>query len=97
MSVAFEHQVDARRYVMQIDNDLVAIVDYAINGNAISFTRTFTSPPFRGKGYAGQVVEFAVNDVEATSTRSIVPMCWYVGDWFEAHPERKDLLNRVAV
>ena len=95
MSTTFEHQVNARRYVMQIDNDLVAIVDYAINGDTISFTRTFTSPPFRGKGYAGQVVEFAANDVEANSTCSIVPMCWYVGDWFEAHPDRKNLLSRV--
>ena len=94
MSVTFEHQVDARRYVMQIDNDLVAIVDYAINGNTISFTRTFTSPPFRGKGYAGQVVEFAVNDVEARGAGPIIPTCWYVGDWFAAHPERKALLAR---
>lgn len=81
---------------MRIDNDLVAVVDYAINGNSISFTRTFTSPPFRGNGYAGQVVEFAVNDVELSSTRNIVPMCWYVSDWFESHPERAGLLSRTG-
>lgn len=94
MATEFLHEPDARRYVLKVDGSLVAVVDYAVNGSAISFTRTFTSPPFRGKGYAAQIVEFAVNDVESTSDRRIVPMCWYVGDWFEAHPDRAALLTR---
>jgi len=94
MSKQFDHEADAGRYVLRIDGDLVAVVDYALSPTSISFTRTFTSPPFRGKGYAGEIVEFAVNDVESTSDRKIVPMCWYVSDWFEAHPERAALLTR---
>jgi len=92
MTARFTHEEDARRYTMRIGHDLVAVVDYAINGDAISFTRTFTSPPHRGNGYAGQLVEFAVNDVESSSTRRIIPMCWYVSDWFDAHPDRRELL-----
>lgn len=94
MATTFTHEPDARRYVMWIDDELVAVVDYAINGERISFTRTFTSPRFRGNGYASQVVEFAVDDVERFSTRSIVPMCWYVSDWFAAHDDRAGLLSR---
>jgi predicted GNAT family acetyltransferase len=94
MSTTFTHEPDARRYVMHIDGKLVAVADYAINGNNISFHHTFTNPAERGKGYAGEVVAFAMDDVEQNSTRRVIPMCWYVGDWFEAHPERAGLLNR---
>jgi predicted GNAT family acetyltransferase len=92
MAKTFTHETDAKRYVLRIDDAIVAVVDYAINGESISFTHTFTDPKLRGKGYAAEIVEFAVNDVEATSERQIVPMCWYVGKWFDEHPERAALV-----
>jgi len=94
MNKEFANEPDARRYVMRIDGSLVGVLDYAVNGNAISFVRSFTSPQHRGNGYAGELVKFAADDVEATSTRHIVPMCWYVGDWFEKNPDRAGLLSR---
>lgn len=90
----FTHEPDARRYSMRIGGQLVCIVDYAINRNAIALTRTYTQPPQRGHGYAAELVEFAVNDIEATTTYRVVPTCWYVGEWFDRHPERADLLSR---
>ena len=90
----FLHEEDANRYVLRINNELVATVDYRINGNAISFTRAYTAPAHRGQGMAAVITEFAVNDVEANSTRHIVPMCWYVGEWFDKHPDRVALLTR---
>ncbi len=94
MTATFAHEADASRYAMHLDGSLVAVLDYRTNGGQISFNHTFTNPQHRGKGYAGQLVEFAVNDVEANTDYSIVPMCWYVGDWFAAHPERAGLLSR---
>ena len=92
MAKTLTHEPDARRYVLRIDDAIVAVVDYVINGDSISFNHTFTDPKLRGHGYAAEVVEFAVNDVEATSDRHIVPMCWYVGKWFDEHPERAGLV-----
>jgi predicted GNAT family acetyltransferase len=94
VSKEFTHEPDARRYVLRVDGELVAVVDYAILGTSISFTHTYTAPHLRGHGYAAEVVEFAVNDVEAAGGLRIVPMCWYVGEWFEKHPERAGLLSR---
>jgi predicted GNAT family acetyltransferase len=94
MSHAFTHEPDAQRYAMHLGGQLVCVLDYRVNRNAISLTRTYTQPPHRGNGYAAELVEFAVNDIEATTPHRIVPMCWYVGDWFQAHPERSDLLSR---
>ncbi|NEM90108.1 N-acetyltransferase [Galbitalea soli] len=94
MSREFSHDRDAQRYVLRIDGELTAVADYRINGRSISFTHTFTNPARRGKGFAAEVVGFAMNDVEATTTLRVVPMCWYVAKWFDAHPERSALLTR---
>jgi predicted GNAT family acetyltransferase len=92
MEKTFVHEPDANRYVMRIDGDLTAVVDYVARGDSISFNHTFTNPARRGNGYAGEIVEFAVDDVEHTSSRHIVPMCWYVEQWFDKHPDRAALL-----
>jgi len=94
MSATFSHEPDASRYAMHLDGSLVAVLDYRTNAGQISFNHTFTNPVHRGKGFAAQLVEFAVDDVEKTTELKIVPMCWYVGDWFAAHPERSALLSR---
>ena len=88
------HDPDAQRYVLRIDDTIVAVADYNVNGNQISFHHTFTNPNYRNKGYAAQVVEFAIADVEKNSTYRVVPMCWYVADWFDAHSDKRELLSR---
>ena len=88
------HEPDAKRYTLTIDGHLAALADYAVNGNSISFHHTYTQPALRGKGYAAELVAFAIDDVEKTSTRRVVPMCWYVAQWFDEHPERAALLTR---
>ncbi len=96
MVTEFSDEKDESRYAMRIDGELVGVLDYRILGDAISLTRAFTVPAHRGKGYAAQLVEYAVGDIERASERRIVPMCWYVAGWFEAHPERAGLLQRRA-
>jgi predicted GNAT family acetyltransferase len=90
----FSHEPDARRYVLRIDGEIVAVADYTISGNSISFHHTYTNPRMRNKGYAAEVVTFAMDDVEKTTSLKIVPMCWYVAEWFEKNPDRAGLLSR---
>ena len=88
------HEPDAQRYTLTMEGQLIALADYRVNGNLISFTHTYTQPGQRGRGYAAEVVAFAIDDVERTSNRKVVPMCWYVADWFESNPDRTGLLTR---
>ncbi|AYG02716.1 GNAT family N-acetyltransferase [Gryllotalpicola protaetiae] len=93
MSSELIHDTDAHRYRLEVDGKLVSAADYTVNGDRVSFTHTFTDPMQRGHGYAGQVVEFAIDDVEQNSPGAkVVPMCWYVAKWFDEHPERAGLL-----
>jgi hypothetical protein len=94
MAVTLAHEPDASRYTLHVDGALVALADYVINGHSISFNHTYTQPAQRGHGYAADLVEFAMDDVETASDRKVVPMCWYVAEWFDKHPERASLLTR---
>jgi len=94
MAREFLHDEAQHRYSLRVDGAMVSAVDYVVNDGHISFTHTFTDPKQRGHGYAGEIVAFAVDDVESTTDHRIVPMCWYVGKWFDEHPERAGLLTR---
>ncbi|MFJ4039352.1 GNAT family N-acetyltransferase [Microbacterium sp. NPDC090007] len=84
----------ASRFTLHRGDDLVSVLDYRDDGRTIALTRAFTIPTHRGHGYAGVVTERAVDAIEAEGDREILPVCWYVGEWFESHPERAGLLHR---
>jgi len=69
------------------------VLDYRDDGRAVSMTRAFTVPTFRGQGYAAVLVDRAVALLEARGDRTVIPMCWYVAEWFEKHPERAGILH----
>lgn len=89
----FSNERDACRYTMRRDGIIVSALDYVDDGRTVSFTRAFTNLPYRGNGYAGDLTAFAVDDAEKGG-RTVVPMCWYVAEWFEDHPERAHLIAR---
>lgn len=89
----FANETDASRYTLHDGDDLVSVLDYRDDGRTIVMTRAYTIPTFRGHGYAGELVERAVADVETKGERQIIPLCWYVADWFAAHPDRAGILQ----
>ncbi|MEL4317541.1 GNAT family N-acetyltransferase [Leifsonia sp. YIM 134122] len=93
MTDQFLNEPDANRYVLLRDGVIASSLDYSVLGDSISMTRAYTNPRLRGHGLAGELVEFAVDDVERTTRLRIIPMCWYVAEWFESHPERAGLLK----
>jgi predicted GNAT family acetyltransferase len=84
---------DASRYTLTDHDDLVSVLDYRDDGRTVALTRAFTIPTFRGRGYAAEVVAGAVADLEARGDRKVDAVCWYVADWFDAHPEHAGLLR----
>lgn len=89
----FTDEKDSSRYTLHRGDDLVCVLDYRDDGRSVVMTRAFTVPPFRGHGYAGEIVERAVAQLEGAGDREIVPLCWYVAEWFDAHPERAGILR----
>ncbi|WP_439691180.1 GNAT family N-acetyltransferase [Curtobacterium sp. SP.BCo] len=96
MDREFRDEADQSRWAMYVDGELVSVLDYRENDDAIAFPHTYTVPKHRGHGYAAELVDHVVAAVEADSVKRIVPMCWFVGKWFDEHPEKADLLSRGA-
>jgi len=92
MATEFIHEPDAHRYTMRVDGNPVSILEYQDHGVGTVMHHTITIPKFRGKGYAAELVEYAVSDVESKGAGPITPTCWYVAAWFDRHPERSTLL-----
>ena len=87
----FLHEPDARRYTLRVGGEVVSVLEYRDQGAGVVFHRTVTIPRHRGHGYAAELVEFAVSDVEQRGAGPISPTCWYVADWFDRNPERAAL------
>jgi uncharacterized protein len=89
----FTDEKDASRYTLHRGKDLVSVLDYRDDGKSVAMIRAYTIPTFRGHGYAGQLVERAVSQLERAGDREVVPVCWYVADWFDANPDRAGILK----
>ncbi|MDN3311232.1 GNAT family N-acetyltransferase [Microbacterium oryzae] len=90
--LSFTHAPEASRYELRRGDDLVSVLDYRDNGQTVALTRAYTNPAHRGHGYAAIVTDRAVAEIEAQGDRRVLPVCWYVADWFAAHPERTGVL-----
>jgi predicted GNAT family acetyltransferase len=90
--LTFTHEPDASRYTLHDGSNLVSALDYRDDGRTVALTRAYTVPTFRGHGYAGEVVDRAVAELERAGDRKVLPVCWYVAEWFEGHPERAGIL-----
>ena len=91
--LTYAHEPDASRYTLHRGSDLVSVLDYRDDGRSVAMTRAYTVPAFRGHGYAAQLVDHAVAVLERSGDRAVVPVCWYVADWFAAHPERAGIVD----
>lgn len=90
--LTFTDVADRSRYELRRGDELVSVLDYERRGDTIALTRAFTNPAHRGHGFAGVVTERAVDAIEALGGRTILPVCWYVAEWFDTHPERRAML-----
>lgn len=90
----FANETDASRYTLHRGDDLVSVIDYRDDGTTLAMTRVYTVPTYRGKGFAAEVVDRAVAELETRGDRVVQPVCWYAADWFEAHPDRTSVLAR---
>lgn len=84
------HNKEQRRYEMEVEG-LTSVADYRLQGDKILFTHTGVPRELEGRGIAGKIVKFALDDARAQNLR-VVPLCSYVVSYIKRHPEYQDLL-----
>ncbi|MGG5172924.1 GNAT family N-acetyltransferase [Pseudarthrobacter sp. J1738] len=72
------------RYEVRVGDQLAGFAAYLDKPGHIDFTHTETSEDFRGRGLAGVLVRFALDDVVASGKR-IIPHCPYVARFVREH------------
>ncbi|WP_040166387.1 GNAT family N-acetyltransferase [Microbacterium gorillae] len=88
----FARDVPASRWTLRRDGELLSVLDYRDDGRTVAMTRAYTVPTHRGHGFAALIVDHAVSELERSGDRTVQPVCWFVADWFTAHPDRAVLL-----
>jgi predicted GNAT family acetyltransferase len=82
---------EASRYELLLDAEVVGVADYRVEGDAVVFPHTQIDGPLRGRGLGAELVRGALDDVRGTGSR-VIPHCWYVAEFIDAHPEYQDLV-----
>ncbi len=82
---------DASRYELVIDGHVVGVLDVRAAGDHVVLPHTEIDRRRQGQGLGAVLVAGALDDLRRRSER-IVPTCWYVREYIDAHPAYADLL-----
>jgi predicted GNAT family acetyltransferase len=85
-----DNQKDSR-YEAQVPGGL-AIVDYRLKEGRIVLVHTEVPEAAEGHGIGDALVRFVLDDARARGLR-VVPLCPFVAQWIERHPDYKDLVT----
>ena len=91
MSIGLSRNDAEGRYELRLDGDRVGIADFFERSDVIVLPHTETVPAFRGRGLAGQLIAFALDDVRAAG-KKVSPVCPFVADYIRQNPQYADLV-----
>ncbi|MEO3888049.1 GNAT family N-acetyltransferase [Nonomuraea sp. B5E05] len=80
------------RFEIHVDGKVAGFADYRLLPTKIVFTHTEVLPEFQGQGLAGKLTGHALQMSADTGLR-IVPLCPYVAQYIERHPEFQDITD----
>lgn len=81
----------ASRYETRI-GDQVAVLEYEFDGaKQIALIHTEVPSALEGRGIAGKIVRFALDDARARGLE-VIPVCPYVVSYLKRHPDDLDVV-----
>ncbi|HAQ42056.1 MAG TPA: N-acetyltransferase [Clostridiales bacterium] len=86
----FKHESD-RIYLEDKDGKCVAEVTFPkVSENKVNVNHTYVDKTLRGQGMADKLLTALAKDLKKTNKKAVAT-CSYAIDWFEKHPEYKDV------
>ena len=84
---------DKHRFEAHVDGELAGYLDYtAGDGEAIGLPHTVVEEEFAGAGVGGELVQYALDTIRSEGYL-VNPVCPFVQDWIEKHPDYADLVR----
>jgi predicted GNAT family acetyltransferase len=85
------HDPGRNRYELRLDGDVVGVADYRREGDQLVITHTGVDPHLRGRGLAGELIEFTLSDIRERHL-AVLPYCSFVSDYIARHREHLELV-----
>ena len=82
---------EQQRYEARVDGELAGFAEYRVRGDRVVFTHTEVDDAYEGQGVGSALARSALDDVRATG-RNAVPLCPFIRDWIDKHPDYADLV-----
>ena len=83
---------EGRIFAQDENGKLLAEINFPTVAEGVAdIDHTFVDESLRGQGVAGKLVRAAVDQLRSQGKKAKTS-CWYAAQWFEKHPEEKDLL-----
>jgi predicted GNAT family acetyltransferase len=94
MSLTVTHEPDAERYAAYEGDELQGWIVYDHAGTTLRLLHAEVPPLMRNKGIGGDVVHAILDNLRASTTDRVQPVCGFVVTWMRRHPEYADLTTR---
>jgi len=79
------------RYELIVDERIVSIADYQLDGATLVVPHVETDPAMRGQGMADRLMRGMLDDLRV-GERKIRPLCGFAAGFIREHPGDTDLL-----
>lgn len=89
--ISMADRPERERYEIVVDGELAGFVEYRDRNGALDLVHTEVLPAFEGRGLAGRVAQFALDDARRQG-RQVVPSCSYIARYVERRPELQHLV-----
>ena len=89
--VSVSNEGARQRYEIAVGGQLAGFVQYRAVPGALELVHTEVLPQYEGRGIAGRVAQFALDDARRQG-RQVLPSCSYIARYIERRPELQDLL-----
>jgi predicted GNAT family acetyltransferase len=90
--ISISNEGERQRYEIAVAGELAGFVDYRAQGGSVALVHTEVLPQFEGRGLAGRLAEFALEDVRRQGAK-VVPTCSYIAKYIRRHPRMQDLVD----
>jgi predicted GNAT family acetyltransferase len=94
MSLTVTHEPDAERYAAYEGDELQGWIVYDLAGTTLRLLHAEVPPLMRNRGVGGDVVQAILDNLRASTTDRVQPVCGFVVTWMRRHPEYADLTTR---
>jgi predicted GNAT family acetyltransferase len=85
------HDTRDLRFRIELAAGTAELAYVPLSDSVLDLYSTWVPPEARGRRVADRLVRAALAHARERGLR-VVPSCWYVRRWMEAHPEHADLL-----